>query len=149
MPPIRILSDREPYIRAGHHHRRKADYPDDHFTAEELEIFRADPLLTVVNLGAADDARVPGGAQPPEVVVPPAPVAADAPVPASTDGTPPTLAEVINTMDRDDPQRTNQDWWTKAGKPEVAFLESVLDADVSAAERDAAWAAQLESGPTE
>ena len=35
----------------------------------------------------------------------------------------------------------NIDHWTKSGKPEVRALEAALGYDISAAERDAAWAA--------
>lgn len=56
--------------------------------------------------------------------------------------TPPTsLADAIAKLLSDDPQKQNESWWTRDGKPEVGALTELTGARVSAKERDAAWEA--------
>lgn len=50
-------------------------------------------------------------------------------------------AIVILEFNRDDAQ------WTKSGKPRVDAIEALLEADISAADRDAAWKALKEPPP--
>ena len=45
------------------------------------------------------------------------------------------IAKAIETLDPE-----NEEHWTGSGKPNVASLEAVLGWDISAAERDEAWA---------
>lgn len=48
---IRIKASRGVYRRCGVVHSTKAvDYPDDHFTPEQLDTLKADPVLTVILL---------------------------------------------------------------------------------------------------
>lgn len=51
-----------------------------------------------------------------------------------------SIADVIRVMTQEDPDRSNEAWWTKAGKPEVSAIRDRLGRDVSAAERDEVWA---------
>lgn len=115
---IRILSNRVPYIRCGHHHLRQADYPDDHFTDEELARFNSDPVLTVV--------RIEPGAE----VNPAGDITLDQRIQAA-----------ITDMLTEDPKMADKDLWTKGGKPEVAAIEKRLGEDITAAMRDTAWTA--------
>lgn len=50
------------------------------------------------------------------------------------------LVAIIEEMDQEDPIQ-----FTKKGLPQLAFLSDVLETDVSAEERDAAWTAYLAS----
>lgn len=45
--------------------------------------------------------------------------------------------EIVAAIGQLNPE--NPDHWTKAGKPDVAALEAILDRDISADDRDAAW----------
>ena len=51
------------------------------------------------------------------------------------------IIAAIGELDPDNPEH-----FTKGGKPEVKALEAILGFDITAAERDAAWAAFQEGG---
>jgi hypothetical protein len=56
-PGIRIVSRaHEGFRRGGHAHPADATYPADYFTAEQLALIEAEPLLTVI---VEDGAQVP------------------------------------------------------------------------------------------
>ncbi|MFW5490427.1 MAG: HI1506-related protein [Desulfovibrio sp.] len=49
--PIRITSKRDGFRRCGVAHTEKpTDYPDDRFTAGELAVLKAEPMLVVVDV---------------------------------------------------------------------------------------------------
>jgi hypothetical protein len=51
---IRISSKKEGFRRCGvAHGRRPVEYPDDHFSADELVILRAESMLEVEDIGDA------------------------------------------------------------------------------------------------
>lgn len=59
----------------------------------------------------------------------------DEPQPVETD--PERLSDLLTAISELDPD--NKDHYTEAGLPQVSALEEILDGDVTAAERDAAW----------
>jgi hypothetical protein len=60
-PGIRIVSRaHEGFRRGGHAHPADATYPADYFTAEQLALIEAEPLLTVI---VEDGAQLPKAAR--------------------------------------------------------------------------------------
>jgi hypothetical protein len=60
-PGIRIVSRaHEGFRRGGHAHPADATYPADYFTAYQLALIEAEPLLTVI---VEDGAQVPKAAR--------------------------------------------------------------------------------------
>lgn len=56
--PIRITSKKEGFRRCGIAHSEKpAVYPDDRFSAEELEMLEAEPMLIVERIAGEDGGR--------------------------------------------------------------------------------------------
>jgi len=58
---------------------------------------------------------------------------------SETDNRQAQIEAAIRDLLESDPERTDEEVWTKAGKPDVKALELLLGLDISAAERDAAW----------
>ena len=55
---IRITSKRHNFRRCGTPHPKGAtDYPDDRFSEEELEILKAEPMLTVEKISATPEKK--------------------------------------------------------------------------------------------
>lgn len=58
---IQISSKREGFRRCGvAHPRGPVTYDDGEFSAEEIEILQAEPMLTVVEIDGGDIAKSPG-----------------------------------------------------------------------------------------
>ena len=56
--PIRITSRKEGFRRCGIAHSEKpVVYPDDRFSAEELEMLEAEPMLIVERIAGEDGGR--------------------------------------------------------------------------------------------
>jgi len=58
---------------------------------------------------------------------------------AETDARHALIVDAIRDLLEADPERADDAYWTKSGKPDVKALETLLGFDISAAERDAAW----------
>ena len=52
-----------------------------------------------------------------------------------------TIPEAVAAMLNADPEKANEPWWMKDGRPEARELTARLERRVSAVERDAAWEA--------
>jgi hypothetical protein len=55
----------------------------------------------------------------------------------------PTEAEIVEAIGKLD--KGNSEHWTNGGSPQVAAIEGILGKQISAADRDAAWATMPES----
>lgn len=149
---LRIISRRDGFRRCGRAWSAAGAVVDSaDFSPEELERLRADPVLIVQD---ADAEPPPSGAAVPAAVhaealercrIAEARVAELEARAAGTDGPGAgadarvqRAAAAIDELAPGDPSH-----WTQAGKPEVAALRRVSGVhDLTAAERDAAWAAR-------
>jgi len=61
--------------------------------------------------------------------------------PEEADALQQAITDAIHAMLRDDPDKANDSFWRKDGMPEVKVLEQRLGYDISAKERNTAWAA--------
>ena len=84
------------------------------FDARQWAEIEAEPELTVQRIDAPSDSPAPA-----------APGGAD-------------IADIVAAINRLDP--VDKSAWTAGGKPQVAALEKIIGRDISAADRDTAWA---------
>lgn len=55
-PALTIVSRKPGFRRAGVEHPERAEYPAGHFTDEQLEQLKAEPMLTVIEVPDASGA---------------------------------------------------------------------------------------------
>lgn len=151
---IRITSKRDGFRRAGRSHSRTPTIHEaDAFTMEELEVLRAEPMLTVEGIVAEEKEQSP----PP----PPGPEnngkGADTNTDATSDGDEGNGDNAGSGSSNDGEQgengvelsdivmvilgldKANPKLWTGDGSPQVRAIEAVLGRQITAGERDAAW----------
>lgn len=132
---IRITSKRDGFRRAGRSHSRTPTiYEANAFTKEELEVLRAEPMLTVEGIVAEEKEQSPP--PPPENTG----ANGDASTDASNDGENgkevPDIVTAILGLDKADKKL-----WTASGAPHVRAIEAAIGRQITADERDAAWEA--------
>ena len=126
MPKLRITATHDGYRRAGRPwSRTPTDVEADTFSEDELKALRADPRITVLALADTDKAK-------------PAPKVKRQRLAA--------IKDAIRRLTDMDPEKTKEGVWRTNGRPEVKALEVVLGWDLTAQERDEAWAALEEAG---
>ena len=145
-----VVAHRDGFRRAGRAWpARPVTVAAGTLTPEQIEQLVAEPMLTVTFEPAPNTERprevVDGGdASRPEPSAGAGAVDGEPgtqgddppPGPAPRGGEPLTIEAACARLDRADASL-----WTRAGVPTTAALEALLGRDVSAAERDAAWAA--------
>lgn len=171
-PAVTIAARTDSRWRCGVEHTSTPQpWPAGHWTDDQLEQMRADPMLTVIESDAVPAADDTGGLR----TTPTIQAALDMALSALRNATPDEALRFVERM-RDDPQigpkvtaaaeaalpgagkdapsragrilaavealdLADSNNLTKDGKPTVEALESALDFDITAAERDEAWAA--------
>lgn len=136
---IRIKSKRHMFRRAGHAHPKGwTEYPDGTFTEEQIARFEAEPMLTVVveadepereilgvDLAQGEDKTVFGELMQDE------------------DGE--AVIKLDISVDVACLQAVDAGRVTTSGKPTVEAIEEILGRNITAAERDEAWARMSET----